>query len=53
MRCQDCTNFFDIAQEKSRVSFEQKKKIVKETDSKLYVGCFTKRAAHVSFSRAL
>ena len=53
MRRQDCTNFFDIAQEKSRVSFEQKDKIVKETDSKLYIWRFTKRAAHVSFRRAL
>ena len=53
MRRQDCTNFFDIAQEKSWVSFEQKDKIVKETDSKLYIWRFTKRAAHVSFRRAL
>ena len=53
MRRQNCTNFFDIAQEKSRVSFEQKGNIVQKTDSKIYVGRFTKRAAHVSFRRAL
>ena len=50
---QDCTNFSDIAQQKSRANIEQKDKIVRNTDSKLCVGGFTKGAAHCYFCWAL
>ena len=50
---QDCTNFPDIAQQKSRANIEQKDEIVRNPDSKLCVGGFTKGAAHGYFRRAL